>query len=419
MKKIKFSFLIVATVTLWQFQGYSQSPAKKDNPIVFGHIDTIRSEVLKENRALWIFVPQSAVASKNKIPVVYLLDGDAHYYSVAGMIHQLSEVNGNTVCPEMIVVGIPNTDRTRDLTPTHLDQMFGDSTFVKTSGGHGNFMDFLEKEVIPYIAANYPASSYRTYIGHSLGGLAVVHTLLTRPHLFSNYVAIDPSLWWDDNLVLGMADSLIGKPSLNGKSLYLAIANTLPEGMTFEQAKTDTSEMVGHIRANAAFANLAGEKGSGLHFAWKFYDDDDHGSVPLIAEYDAMRFLFPWFHFDYKMLNKFMEPGSTSKPDEMVEIIRNHFNEVSGHFGYQVLPGETLINTLGYSFMMNRAKELSFLCFNLNIENYPESSNVYDSMGDHYLAFGDPAKAKENFTKSLELKETAPTRKKLMALTGE
>ena len=102
------------------------------NKINFGVIDSIFSKTLNEQRKIWVYVPNNgnaSASSKTKYPVLYLLDGDAHFYSVAGLIHQLSTINGNTLCPEMIIVGIPNTDRTRDLTPTHVTKVFGDTTF--------------------------------------------------------------------------------------------------------------------------------------------------------------------------------------------------------------------------------------------------------------------------------------------------
>src|ERR1700689_728727 len=100
------------------------SCAQMNGKIVLGTIDSIQSKILNEQRKIWVYVPDgndNNMFSKEKYPVVYLLDGDAHFYSVVGMIQQLSSVNGNTTCPKMIVVGIPNTDRTRDLTPTHVD----------------------------------------------------------------------------------------------------------------------------------------------------------------------------------------------------------------------------------------------------------------------------------------------------------
>ncbi|HTE24313.1 alpha/beta hydrolase-fold protein [Flavitalea sp.] len=121
---------------LYSCTGDNQTNTK----IELGNIDKLQSKILNEERKIWVYVPNAGsqdIYAKAKYPVVYLLDGDAHFYSVVGMIQQLSSVNGNTLCPEMIVVGIPNTDRTRDLTPTHVDKdpMMNDSNFVKTSGG--------------------------------------------------------------------------------------------------------------------------------------------------------------------------------------------------------------------------------------------------------------------------------------------
>ena len=80
------------------------------------------------------------------------------------MTGMLKNLGDNGIVPRMVVVGIPNTDRTRDLTPTHVDVMFGDSAFARTSGGGAKFMDFVEKELIPYVESKYPVTGYRTFV---------------------------------------------------------------------------------------------------------------------------------------------------------------------------------------------------------------------------------------------------------------
>ena len=57
--------------------------------------------------------------------------------------------------------------------------------------------------------------------------------------------------------------------------------------------------------------------------------------------------------------------------------------------------------------------------FKLNITNYPETANCYDSMGDLYLAKGDTLKAIESFKKTLALKLIPETKKKLEKLLKE
>src|SRR6186713_2351723 len=148
MKNILASILIV-TISLC-------SLAQTDNKI-----DSVYSTILKEQRKVWVYTPNMKAGMQNpgqRYPVVYLLDGDGHFESVVGMIQQLSQVNGNTIVPEMIIVGIPNTNRTRDLTPTHIanDPPMMDSNSSKNTGGGENFTTFMEKELMPHIIPSIP-----------------------------------------------------------------------------------------------------------------------------------------------------------------------------------------------------------------------------------------------------------------------
>ena len=192
------------------------------NKVNIGTIDSLQSNILGEQRKIWVYVPDGA---NQKYPVVYLLDGDGHFSSVVGMIQQLSSVNGNTMCPKMIVVGIPNTDRTRDLTPTHIDTDLPmmDSISSKTSGGGEKFISFMEKELMPFIESKYPTAPYKMLIGHSFGGLAVMQTFTHHNHLFNSYICIDPSMWWDKQKLLKQTEKVLTEKKFEGKSFISAL----------------------------------------------------------------------------------------------------------------------------------------------------------------------------------------------------
>jgi len=406
MKKLLLITAIALCLFNCETQKSSEQNIENENNIVIGKKDVLYSDILKEDREIWIHLPESAKNASTsfaKYPVLYLLDGDGHFYSVTGMIKQLSTTNGNTISPEMIVIGIPNTDRTRDLTPTHVNEMFGDTIFPKTSGGGKKFLSFIEKELIPYVEKTYPASSYKTFVGHSFGGLAVIDALVDRPDLFNNYVAIDPSLWWDNQELLKRANNVLKDNKYEGKSLYVGIANTMDEDMNFKEVEKDTSEATEHIRSILKFVKTTDSIDSkGLNFTWKYYNNDSHGSVPLITEYDALRFLFSWY--ELKGLDKFFDPTSTASVDDLINLIDSHYKNVSTNFGYEVLPPESFINQIGYAFIESpdtHAKANAL--FSMNVQNYPNSSNVYDSMGDCYLVQKDSLKALEFFTKALEV----------------
>ncbi len=394
------------------FSVYAFSQA--DNKVTIGTIDSIQSNILNEQRKIWIYVPNSGLADpKQRYPVLYLLDGDAHFYSVVGMIQQLSQVNGNTICPEMIVVGIPNTDRTRDLTPTHVDAdpPFMDSAFSKTSGGGEQFVSFIEKELMPHIDSLYLTQPYKMLIGHSFGGLAVMNIAMKHTKLFNAYICIDPSMWWDNMKFLKSTKKTLAEKNFSGTTLYLGIANTLDEGMDLAKVQNDTSGDTRHIRSILDLDNyIKGQQQNGLRYASKYYDNDDHSSVPLIAEYDAFRFIFDKYRF------KLSFKDFTDSTTDLTNKLKKHYQEVSTQFGYKVSPPENMINGLGYAFLEQKqfAKAGSF--FKMNVDNYPESYNVYDSYGDYFLAIGDKLKAKEYFKKSLTIKENPESRKKLNKL---
>lgn len=384
-----------------------------NNQIVIGKVDSIQSKILGEKRRILVHVPGDGARelnSKKRYPVVYVLDGDAHFSSVVGMIQQLSSVNGNTICPEMIVVGIPNTDRTRDLTPTHVDVdlPFMDSTFSKTTGGGTDFISFIEKELIPYIDSLYPTQPYKMLIGHSFGGLAVMNVMVNHPGLFNSYICIDPSMWYDHMNFLRATKKAFTSQKLEGTSMYLGIANTMSEGMTLEGLPKDTSTDNSHIRSIFDLdKHIKANPQSGLKYKSKYYSDDDHGSVPLIAEYDALHFIFDFYQFRLK-------PSDFSDSTSLIaDKYKKHYAHVSKQLGYQVSPQENLMNELGYEALRSNQLKKAESLFKLNIANYPESGNVYDSYGDYFVVKKDKTAAIAQFEKALSINENVETRKKL------
>lgn len=411
MKKI----ILLLIGTLFHLYTFSQS-----EEIVLGTIESLHSEILDEDRKLWIYVPKgndNDVFTKQRYPVVYLLDGDGHFFSVAGMIRQLSEVNANTVLPKMIVVGIPNTNRMRDLTPSKPqpgDDPFMSPQALASAGGGADFMAFLEKELIPHIEANYRTEPFRMIIGHSLGGLTVMNILQNKPELFNAYVSIDPSMSWHKQKLLQEIKQNDFGESYRNKSLFMGFANTMAEGMDIASVKNDKSPNTFHIRSILELDTYLESKKSHLDYEGVYYAEDNHGSVPLITEYDAFRYIFKGHTLSLGP-EDFMNPES-----DLAGKFKKHYQKLSDKFGYEKKPEEAFLNAIGYQFMQMNMHEKSEEIFKLNIHFYPNSFNVYDSIGDLYLAKGDKEKAKENFRKALSINsESKVSKEKLDKLESE
>jgi predicted alpha/beta superfamily hydrolase len=407
MKK-NLSLILIAFISL-QFVACSQKQDNKDiipSEIVIGIKDSLYSETLEEQREIWIHVPESDSDQKN-FPVLFVLDGRSHFESLVGMMNY-NVLMG--ISPKMIIVAIPNTNRYKDLTTSHV----GDAN--NPSGGAGNFIKFLENELIPFIDNKYPTINYRTFFGHSLGGLVVLNTLLEYPHLFNNYLAIDPSLSWDNQKLLKKARQIIDTSEYDNKSLYVAIANTLKGDMDFKKAKNDTTPPTLHLRSIFEFSVLA-ESNDKLVSKWKYYPNENHGTLPIVAEHDALRFMFSWYNFEY--WSEFYTSEPTLTGEELANLIVSHYEKISTKLGHTVSPKEDEMNRIAYMFLNKLDYERAYPFFKLNIRNYPESANAYDSMGDYYLSISDSTNAIRYFSKSLEFGGVNGTEEKLNKLKNK
>jgi len=343
-----------------------------------GTKDSLYSKTLDEQRDFWVQLPESyGQDSKQLYPLVYVLDGEVHLKAVATV---LSYYWGGFM-PEMIIVGISNREnRTRDLTTSKVETRRG-AAYNQETGGAENFTLFIEKELIPHIEANYPATGYRTLIGHSYAGLFTINMLLNHTGLFDNYIAIDPSLDWDDQKLLKHSKELLSAGDYKGKSLFMSLGGQLHmqnSDITIENVMQDSSEYTLFARSNIEFSNSVNEnKQNGLNYQWKFYERDLHGTISLPSILDGLIFLFNWYPIENT--DKFNSPDTPT--EELIQIIRKREQKLREHFGYFVPPfDEGLLIMLGY---MNRdwgntQKSLAF--FQLALEYYPNSEEALQNI---------------------------------------
>lgn len=408
MKKL-FLCILTAALTF-------AAKAQNDNKIVIGKIDSVYSNILREQRKVWVYTPDMTLGNHDPnqhYPVLYLLDGDSHFHSVVGLVQQLSQANGNAVLPEMIIVGITNTDRTRDLTPTHVinDLPAMDGNFSRTSGGGQNFIAFMEKELMPHIDSLYPTAPYKVLVGHSFGGLTVMDVLTNHTKLFNACIAIDPSMWYDHERFLTATENKLSEKKYNGTRLYVGIANTMPKAMNLAQMKKDMTPDTRHIRSIFELDKfLKANTQNGLKYASKYYDNDSHVSAPMISEYDGLRFIL-----DYYRIN-ITEKDFADTSDAIVSKYKKHYNLVTNEMGYKVSPPELFINYLGQDAIANNHRTKAAALFKKNIENYPNSSNVYSAYADLLAIQKDTVNAIANYKKALAIHEDASIKIKLDAL---
>lgn len=376
----------------------------KPQDITIGRQEKIHSSVLNEDRTYFVYVPESfrnKIYSAQKYPVIYVLDGDAHFKGIAGIVENLSAVRA---LPEAIIIAIPHKDRIKDLTPTAVRPgVYIDSLSAKTSGGGEEFTAFLQKELIPHIDSAYSTAPYRVLIGHSLGGLFVINTLLHHTELFNSYVAIEPSLWWDDQKLIKDAGEIVKQGRFKGRTLYLPVA-----GAFRSEAGKPVNDLTGILKKYPA---------NGLQWTTKEYTSEGHSSLPLIAEYDALRNIFSACQF-LSPDNEVLYNASLSAGEVKTEI-SSGYQKISVQMGYEVLPSETLINEIASAYLNAGKPGIAYQLLEMNQKNYPKSFNVYDAMGDYYYGIENIPKAIEQYRKAIGILYYPQTVEKLKKLQGE
>ena len=339
---------------------------------------TLHSNILNEDRVVWIRTPQSYAKTKGPFPVLYLVDGPTHINLVASTMDFL--VQGDRM-PPLVIVGIANTDRTRDMTPTHADEKDSDGTVRPdpTSGGADHFIDFIQNELMPEIEKRYRVATYKIFAGHSFGGLLAVHILITRPDMFQAYIAASPSLWWDNERTLHQAQDFFAAHAELNKRFFFDLGNENPDMRNpFDALQKTLMDK------------------TPKDFQWKsaIYPDEDHGSSVLRGYYDGLREVFLGW------------PTPTDKDGKIIgglQGLEAHCHELSARYGYEILPSENTMNNLGYRFLGEKKVAQAIVVFKRNVELYPGSANVYDSLGDGYEADGKLDLATENVQKAVEV----------------
>lgn len=237
--------------------------AQREFPLTFGTHETLESKILGEKRDILVSVPAHPVPG---MPLLVLLDGEWNLRNVSAAVYHLTS-NGRL--PPMVVAGIVNTDRGRDLMPTFAGDRFAD-------GPSDRFLSFLADELMPKMAAEYPIGKYRILAGHSNAGMFSLYAFIRRPELFQANIALSPSYGLDDRFVAQLAGALAkGTPSR--RFVFIGAGG---------DEESDIS--VGAIRYAKIFESIPS---ADIEYHYESFPGETHGSVGYRSFYRALELL--------------------------------------------------------------------------------------------------------------------------------
>ncbi len=370
---------VLGVVVSWLIVSASGAAAQDNGgePVVIGTRLSIHSTILGEDRPIMVHTPSGYDGSSTNYPVLYVLDGAAHFHHTSGTVQFLA---ANNRMPGMIVVAIPNTtDRTHDLTPPAVSDT---ANQFPTAGGADNFLRFLREELQPWVEQRYRTAPYSVLIGHSFGGLFATHTLITQPTAFDAYISISPSLWWDGEGWVAAAESMFANQADLEGSLYMTMGS---EGGAMLAGAWSLTRIL-ESQAPESFA-----------WEWKLMEAEDHGSVPHRSTYDGLEWLFrDWQMPDF--VQTVMDGG-----DSGIAKVDAHYAKLSESFGFAVRAPQGRINQIGRFLLREKRTDDALRVLQANVRWHPESARAYVSVANAYEAVCRWESAREGYARAYHM----------------
>jgi predicted alpha/beta superfamily hydrolase len=364
------TFLFATAMFVTQDAGLQPVRAQEDgSPVAIGVYRVIDSKILGEKRRLLIHLPRGYEGSAIRYPVLYHTYGDyiSQYYADA--FSAVEKLGGEARTPPMILVGIDNIDRYRDLRPARNDG---------SPGGAGRYTRFLTEEVFPFVESHYRTADYRIAAGPQAGAVFCLYALQNHPDLFDAFIANNPLVHAPSNeLLLAQAEAFYQGPGSLGKVLFITYGGV-----------GDSSDRLAALERYAELTAPARGKGFLLHLN-KLEGNDDF--VPPLGLTAGLRALFGDYHV----------------PDPQrfrsLEEIRAFYGGLSKRYGYDVALPEFIMTRAADGLLERGEIEAAVRILEHQTTLYPSMVNAWWRLAGVAAGHGEIEKAIELYEKCVEL----------------
>jgi hypothetical protein len=359
-----------------KLRSYLELARMDGESITLGTYRTIHSNILNEDRLLWIHLPKEYEDTGLAYPFLILLYVDLYNYFTDAV--SITEKLGETgEIPPVIIVGVANTNRYRDLLPYP-------TRWAPEGGKAGDFLRFLEEELIPYVDKNYRTKEFRILAAPQASAVFSLYSLINRPHLFDATIAQNPFMNPENaEKLYPMAEE------------FFSTASTLRHLFYVTCEKNDRPQDLEYIER---FAQLPGVKATeGFRFVLDIREPTGY-FIPPLPFTTALRTLFR----GYQLPDEF-------HADSLQDIL-DYYGKRSADYGFPVDPPEHMLTFEGDELLQRGKTQQALDVFTYQLGLYPKSLNALFRLGETYRGIGDYKTARQYYQKFLDIRSTDAAR---------
>ncbi|TKB02401.1 alpha/beta hydrolase [Alteromonas portus] len=318
----------------------------------------LNSKVLNEEQKISVYLPEKyGEDPTHRYPVIYALDGKYYKQMVSAVIARFYD---DWLIPETIVVTIDNENRIRDYTPTP------HATADVLSGKADVFLDYIEKELIPFVDSNYQTSEFRIFEGHSLGGLLSLYAVQARPELFTAHYAFSPSLHWGDNKTVEKIITYLSSRKSLKQFIYMNLGNEIVKS----EYEPNNTMGASFLRLQTFFKE---HSVPGLRVKSEILKNLPHAATNISGLVNATNELYRYWVLPFDAI----EGGP--------EAISEHYEKLSSDLYQEIKPRKGSIN-FAADYMTNgvHSPEKGMKLLKYNASLYPDSAWVIFNLAKGY-----------------------------------
>jgi len=375
--------LFFALLINFFLQTFTLAQQENEN-ITIGTYRILHSKILNEDRTLLISLPRGYDRSMLSYPVVYLLYGDQVKGYFAETVHILDRLGESSEIPQMILVGVANTERYRDNLPLQRDG---------SPGGADKFLNFFTDELIPFVDDNYRTKDFRIMVGPQAGAMFGVYSMMENPDVFNAFILNNP-FWigYTRDFIIQRTEAFFNKNKSFKKFLFISYGSSddQPEAMDYVQK----------------FAQIIEAKNpQNFHFKLnRMSEEDRQDFIPPLGLKRGLRSLFQ----DYK----FPEDMEVAGLDD----IKTYYQHLSPKYGFEVDVPEFVMVLQGVKLSQQRNYAAAQEIFEYLIEIYPNSLNAFIQLGNLHRTLGNFEQALMYFQKFQENRTDAFIQNQIVTL---